>query len=428
MTGIHAPEERTGPEHSCRFNSLLAAINFGDRFNLLEDDSVLPADLDNPIHPIFRPFDCNGPRRQTLQLATQFLTHDSVLSFFVPLLFGRTLTIPNSEEGKIPSSQPTTNGPDETSTELKEDKTYLSDPFTNASPEKKAELISRVRDVLLCLADCVVFRIMPAEEIGFGNTSVKKEPGFTPSFSGFQQGIVARIKMSGTLMSFYDSPTGYAASTRCAQFRHDFLFAVTLVHEIVHAVGVMRRGTVNEPYIRTNHPSNEWGWAWENYMFGAIINPRDQGHNGIPALLRMIWSTTKDEENVGGTEYCDVSMSYISKWFYKETWALIAKDGPTAIPPPITRFRIQISKKYCGWLVSAEDTEMKNDLFDLVQEWWALDVKEIDNGNPPSSQMLKILFKQRSSEALQKQYLPVPIRVPTPSPSLYASLKVSEKP
>src|SRR5687768_9082387 len=102
------PEKRVASKHNTGILSLIAAANEGDRFRLLEDNSISPPDLDNDIHTIFRGFDSAGPLQRTLRLASQFLQHDSVLIFFIPLLFGSEIT--SAIDGKP--------------------KTYLSDPLS----------------------------------------------------------------------------------------------------------------------------------------------------------------------------------------------------------------------------------------------------------------------------------------------------------
>jgi hypothetical protein len=59
-------QKRVAPETSSGINGLIIACNKNDRFKLLEDDGVLPGNLDNPIHAIFDWFDADGQMRQML--------------------------------------------------------------------------------------------------------------------------------------------------------------------------------------------------------------------------------------------------------------------------------------------------------------------------------------------------------------------------
>ena len=93
---------------------LVDIANKNDRYNMLDDDSVLPADLINPIHPIFHQIQDIDQLHLGLQLASHFLLHDQLLDFFVPLLYGRVMTDSNSA------------------------KKYLGGPLLHASKSKQA--------------------------------------------------------------------------------------------------------------------------------------------------------------------------------------------------------------------------------------------------------------------------------------------------
>ncbi|USP80648.1 uncharacterized protein yc1106_07922 [Curvularia clavata] len=300
-------------------NGIIAACNKNDRFKLLEDDSVLPGNLNNPIHPIFTRLDCRGPMQQALRLASHFLAHDTLLSFFVPLLYGREVT------GVIDGTF----------------KTYLSNPLNGTSTEKHQAYLS-----------------------------------------------------------------GYAAASHCAQFRHDFIFATTIVHEIVHAVGVVRRGNLDEPFVRADCPESEWGYSWENFMFGCIINLQDKPGLGTHLLVRRAWADADLVDEAGGKEYSDVPMSYIAQWFRNETWDIVCEQGPTAIAPPVAHFKIQSSKKFEAWVVQSDQLQMKKDL-KLLYARWKEEAKELER---TSSSLIplkrrgraKIIWKPVTTKQLQK--------------------------
>jgi hypothetical protein len=390
MTSQQTPEKRTALESSSGINSLIAAANKNDRFRLLEDDTVLAGNLQNTVHPIFGWFDCDGPMKQMLQLASQFLTHDSILVFFVPLLYGREL---KRNQGKAT-------------------KVYLSNPFLNSPDSTREELLGGVRQALHCLAHSIEFRFMrPAKRV-YARTLTKAVNSVHTSTCTtiFQEKLTAIIEIADRLMHFYQSDDGYTASSRCAQFRHDFIFASTLVHEIVHAVGVMRRGNLIEPCVRINDPDPEWGYAWEHFIFGCIINPQDRTQPGTNLFMRKVWADPTTAEDAGGKEYSDVPMSYIAQWFRQETWEIIARQGPTAIAAPVTHFKIQSSRKYGAWIVSTDCIDIKSDIVALHQKWKSQSQKFDADGNPvtPAS---KILWRFHTPEALQRANVPTPVRI-----------------
>jgi hypothetical protein len=383
-------EERTAPETNSGINSLIAAANSDDRFKLLEDNCVPAANLNNSIHPIFWWFNCDGPMKQMLQLASHFLAHDSVLIFFVPLLYGRLLTRKDGNTGK----------------------SYLSDPLVHCSDTRREELVAGVRQALHCLAHSIELRFMKPEKRVYARTLTKlTRPVHTSACSPvFQRRSIAVIEIADCFSDFYDRDDGYKLNSRCAQFRHDFLFASTLVHEIVHAVGVMRRGNLTEPCIRVSDPDPEWGYAWEQFMFGCVINPQDRTKPGTHLLMRKVWADPTVVEEAGGKEYSDVSMAYIAQWFRQETWETIAEQGPTAIPPPDAHFKIQSSRKYGGWVVSTDCMDIRADIIALHQQWKRQCAKFDANGHPATASF-KIFWRFQTTELLQRSNVLAPLRV-----------------
>jgi hypothetical protein len=401
MSDPQITEKRTAPETSPSINSLIAAANKNDRFKLLEDDCVHTADLDNPVHPVFSWLDCDGPMKQMLLLASQFLAHESTLVFFVPLLYGRELikTVSNTT------------------------KTCLSDPLPRASNREREQLISGVRQALQCLAHTLELRFAKPEKHVYARTLTSAvRPVYTPTCCrAFQRRVTAVTEIADRFAHFYDSD-GYKNSSRCAQFRHDFLFASTLVHEIIHAVGIMRRGDLIEPYIRADDPDSEWGYAWEHFMFGCVINPQNRTRLGTHLLMRKMWADPAMAEEAGGKEYGDVSAAYVAQWFRKDTWAIIARQGPTAIPPPTTHFKIQSSRKYGGWIVSTDCKDMKHDLIILHQQWKENNQKSTVNDGVVVATH-RIFWCPQSTEALQKSNVTMPFRPSWPPKDSQIGLK-----
>lgn len=226
-----------------------------------------------------------------------------------------------------------------------------------------------------------------------------------------RQNITAVIEIADRFIKFYYNENGYKASSRCAQFRHDFFSASILIHEVVHAIGVIRRGNLIEPSIRIDHPDAEWGYAWEHFVFGCVINPQDRTRSGTYLLMRKAWADTSMAEKAGGKEYCDVPMSYISQWFQQETWNIIAEQGPTAIRVPVANFKIQSSRKYGGWVVSTNCLDIKQDIIALHKQWNQQSRKFNDNALSVSRSS-RIFWRFRNTEALQKSNVPAPLRVP----------------
>ncbi|KAJ8112550.1 hypothetical protein OPT61_g5105 [Boeremia exigua] len=378
-------------------NDLIDAANSGDRFKLLEDDTILPANLTNPIHPIFRQLEGHHQIQLALQLASHFLLHDRLLQFFVPLLYGREIH------------------------DSKAAKTYLRDPLLHSSKARQAQLLSAVHQALQCLAHRLKISFIKQKKRRVYARTISNDvisPLASTCCSDFQTKVSPEIELSDDFLKFYKEPNGYAKASRCAKYRHDFLFATTLVHEVVHAVGVMRRGNLVEPHYRLDCPETEWGYAWENSMFGSILNPQDRSRHGTHLLMRKIWADANVANDNGGKEYCDVSMSWIAQWFRSETWNLIAEKGPTAIPPPMTHFRIQASQTLGAWIVYCDKPEVRKDIAALYSRWQGCE------------KLTSTIYYQRCTAAeLQESKLPVPLRVrEAPKHSAIHRLLSSSKP
>lgn len=398
MTAQTKPREKCdGPGDGSRINAIIAACNRHDRFKLLEDDSVLPGDLDNPVHPAFHSLDNDDTMKQMLRLASQFLMHDTLLVFFIPLLFGRQLT------GTVDGAS----------------KTYLSDPIANASEAQRDEYIFGVREALHCLGHSLQIQYAPPIKRVYARTlrSDRRPSHIATCSLAFQRKYSCSIELADFFGNYYH--TEYAAASRCSQFRHDFLFATTLVHEIVHAVGVLRRGDLNEPHIRTDCPETEWGYGWEHFMFGNVFNPQDRTKTGTHLLMRKVWADQKIADSAGGKEYSDVPMSYIAQWFRQETWKTIAKNGPMVIPPPITHFKIQSSNNLGAWVVSSDQPEIQQNL-SILHNCWKQKADSRKSSSPSVSVQSttgkvksdRIFWRARTTEQLLKPNVPIPLRIP----------------
>jgi hypothetical protein len=188
MTEQQLPEMRTAPDCTSSINNLIAATNKNDRFKLLEDDCAPAASLGNLIHPIFLCFNCDGPMKQMLHLATQFLTHNSVLSFFVPLLYGRQL-----KKGKRDSTQ-----------------IYLSDPFAHASRTKREILFDGVLQALHCLAHGVEVRLVrPKKGVDARTLTRTARPVHTSGcHSVLRQNLTAVIEIADRFIGLYYNKMG----------------------------------------------------------------------------------------------------------------------------------------------------------------------------------------------------------------------------
>jgi hypothetical protein len=320
---------------------LIAAANKQDRFLLLDDPTIPESDIDVAIHPIFRVsnFINATPQlyenlQQSLRFASMFLQHDSVLEWFVGPLLG--LPLLDSETGK----------------------SYLSDPLTGKSPGQRHELIRHVRKAFDCLAHSVHFHFINDKEVKFyARTTLHCfQPVHVPTCTPhFNRTTSVKIEVRKQYWDFFQDH--FTTSSLCERLRVDFSLGVGLVHELCHAIGVMRRGNLVEPHVRLTHIEKpEFGYAWENFMFGGIINPFDRTATRLSFLMRKVWADDSKVYPAGGKEWSAVPMSYVAQWFRNETWTRIAEHGPTAIAQPTFHLKLRCHERN-GYTILTDDEQ-----------------------------------------------------------------------
>ncbi|ORY18049.1 hypothetical protein BCR34DRAFT_474056, partial [Clohesyomyces aquaticus] len=306
---------------------LVAVANHDDRFDLLEDASIPKPNLNIDIHPMFqrsnwrRITDIEYLNLQpTLRLASMFLKYDSVIEWFFPILFGRTLT------------------------DTKTKKDYYSDHWIRRSDTETQRMLAEVRSALHCLAHGLHFRfVVPCNKSKFYARSIMEriQPPHTSSCTKvfIQENLGMRVEVREDFRRFLANE--YSSTSLGTKLRHDFTLAVTLIHEITHCLGVMRRGSLEEPHIRLDEPpSPELGAAFENFMFGGVINPSDNPFSETSVLMRKVWVDKKREEATGKV-WSAVPVAYIAQWFQEDTWKIIESKGPLGIPPPFVRLKVR---------------------------------------------------------------------------------------
>ena len=293
---------------------LITAANTNDRYLLLNDPSITLSDLDNAIHTVFRQpsFEDLDPStycklRPALRLASMFLESDAMLEWFVRPAFGKPLI------------------------DLVSGKTFLSEP--SRCPQRKQQYISEVRQALKYMKYCVRFNFVDSLDC-FALTQKDVSKAFRNSHphTFYTSAHPTVIQIHDKYRQFVDAE--YATSNICDILRFDFMLATTIMHELTHAFGIMCRGDLKEPYHRLTNPQAEWGWSWEDFALGGIINPFDRTSARISFLMRKVWLSDKVAYAAGGKQWTAVPMTWIGQWFRKSTWAAVAENGPSVVLPP----------------------------------------------------------------------------------------------
>jgi hypothetical protein len=258
----------------------------------LEIPNLGPCTLRNPIHPMFsidRWMTGYGQATHTfydlmtpaLKLASLMLTEPCILPWFTHLFYAkRCRTVSASGEEYI----------------------YLHPrEFEITTADRQ-----RVRDEIDDLTEVVIFMFTPSQysnsHLGqaWGVTSPEAEywpwsrhfyPEDYPHLS--DEALIAashgyhipEITLSDKFARYFKS--GYAHSTQSQDFRLQYMFATTLVHELAHAfwMWIGRSNYENqEPRWYKQEPYPELGYSWEAITLGRISDPM-MDENGIPTVL-----------------------------------------------------------------------------------------------------------------------------------------------
>jgi hypothetical protein len=102
----------------------------------------------------------------------------------------------------------------------------------------------------------------------------------------------------------------------------DFVFALTLVHEVVHAFFWFPRmvGDGREPAHRLGEEFKELGLSWEMSVFGALLRLDDGGMPSTNPGKPLIAETIEERQNGPGGKHTQVPVGWVRKWFLGSTW------------------------------------------------------------------------------------------------------------
>ncbi|KAJ4348796.1 uncharacterized protein N0V89_010174 [Didymosphaeria variabile] len=351
-SGKDNTETLTEPSsQSDTLDKFITILNREDRFNLLNDPTVQEGNLDNEIHPIFHHAHFLGQTphiKQALQLASLYLTTPSLLIFYLPLTFG---IFHKDNDGKL----------------------YRT--YTKSSDVSRAHELEIIQAAMTCLSHSLQWEWKTFhEDRKWGSTQHFKnvptvhtdacpvyDDGEEKTF--FMPNTGTHIALDKGMLEFYkDEESGYVTRSRCEQFRHDFQLANVLGHEIAHAYGAMSHGNLREPWLGRDHPRNEQGYAWENYMFGSLVDPTKKVATGNYVHLHKVWQSREVTRKYWGCEWTAVPVAWTALWFRKETWEEVEEYGHRAVALPEPTLKLYLSLGLDRFVVFTDDEEAREDL------------------------------------------------------------------
>ena len=310
-----------------------------DKFHLFEDSRIPDPDLDNSIHPIWHIDNWRGVdedlyelMKPALQLASMFIQPRSMREWFVPLVHS---SVKEDEKTGKPY--------------LPEHPDILKNPKV-----KRAKVLEEVQSYLNCLTHSVILEIGDRQLHATGYTITDNtEPPHTSNCPPRHNNHLKSVRMIFRLQWKEYLIEELNTTSQAENLRFYFLFALTLTHELAHAVGVLRRGDTVEAYLRVDDLHKEYGFAWEEFAVGGRIDPFERVSCRMPFFTWRLWRTSNNDNK----DYVIVPMRWVAQWFQKSTWRAIRRHGPRVVKPPEARLMLRIPRRgKSKWMLISDDS------------------------------------------------------------------------
>jgi hypothetical protein len=308
-----------------------------------------PDTLDPLIHRVFRPANFQNPllkvdlsearrgqawvsMRPAMTLATKFLTDPSFGAFWYHLMYG------------VPTSDPVTR------------KSFLMhSPQEDDLETARADFAALLDD----LADRMTYYWRPAKHqdgiiAGIQGHSYWEVMSEFVDISGFEKmrqpagGYNGYIGLNSDFLYNLLSRDAVTRTHVEGDIRLQFLLAVTLTHELTHAIYAWRDlpfvdwPGYTEIFCFDTDVSNEIGWSWENHTFGDVILSCELSHDVIGACRARTWESEVLRETY---IYAPVPDAWLKGLFLKNTWKDI-NQAFKQVPKPVGRPKVFCAQRY----------------------------------------------------------------------------------
>lgn len=356
-----------------------------------------PDVLDTRIHRVFRPSNFQNPMLQTrltegrrhqawvnmrpaLTLATKFLLDPRCGAFWNHLMYGTPVTDATTRKSYLEHSD-------------------LENDLQTARTDFAALLES--------LADRTTFYWRPersegptlAGQTGFSFWQILGEFIDTSRFDHFRKSAEGYNSFIGLSSKFLYNLTSQSAVTFTdneADIRFQFLFAVTLTHELAHAIygwrGLPHVDWPNgdcEIFAFDTDLSNEIGWSWENHIWDGVILTCTLDHDAIGEVTARTWESQLLQETY---VHVPTPQAWLKSLFMKDTWKDI-NQVIKQVPRPVGRPHFFIAQRwidnqrmfefvdYVNFLAAKPEHQVLNDREGPVKgdvDTWFKRVRKID--------------------------------------------------
>ncbi|KAF2491467.1 hypothetical protein BU16DRAFT_565166 [Lophium mytilinum] len=300
-------------------------------------------DLADELHPLLQascfqiPIEAYENMSPGLQLLSKLLTYDAPVRSYVTNMLTNAAQYQTSKDskamGKTPLDTQSLNtwidGYFSKHKDPKMRRLYL-DPVA-VTPER----ITRTRKRLKQLARYVKFRPMPPPKTDKDKLKASNVLGDRPI--GFADiPYIAVIRIHSSIIDYFKNPD--IAASPSLYRRSCFLLAVSLGHEIAHAINFLRfSGSTQGKHLEDKkhifHSIDdleaEEGRAWEMSTFGHVIEALPGTNDDDDIIPYYGLSAQNWKDYVGGRSYVisAIPMAYVDHFFQERTWNEIAESG-----------------------------------------------------------------------------------------------------
>jgi len=256
------------------------------------DSVTVQPTLTNPVLPMFQNRWATGPNQHTravysglypgLVLASRLLSEDWPLLWFTKLTFSSRVAS-TTNPGQI----------------------HLA-ATSNSTP---AAQIAQVKSNLAELGQVITFLFAPRSctDRAWGTTYNTKHamrfhaefraadrPSIKPEFSTDayrRRHQRPWVVMNPFFMDYFRAREAFC--TPAETYRVQFLFAITLVHEVAHAYWFWLHERMPEPLWDASERNPELGFSWEREVIGRVVQPM-LGYQGVDGIRTLISSELRE--------------------------------------------------------------------------------------------------------------------------------------
>lgn len=349
MATVNSP-----PDTGISTMALTMTVAHLNSFRILDDPDLQPIDLTNTIHPIFQ----SGNWRHTppniyqaiapaLRLASRFITERDFIDWWIKAALGNEVTDPATN--RVYLSHCAANH------ENRQDTRYILTLLARYVHFDFMAQATQVNSYERLEVPAVTRRDDDPNELKFGARG--------STFKVWEQlGLTALVMLHGEFYDFF-ATVGQTTPSAALVQRVQFNLAQTLVHELAHALDLMRFANIEEAYYDLDDYLAERGEAWENFAFRCRIEENDDHPStGAPPLMSVIprWgmSATQWAYAPAGRWYIAIPMIWINQWFLTETWNKIQREGKSSIRQPYSRLHARRLLNDQGWRLDVKPSHV----------------------------------------------------------------------